>query len=52
MLGKICLLVCLFAIQSSRCTLPNNIQNLELDDITSLWEKFPFLIDKLKEAGM
>ena len=47
-----CLLFINFLIQSSTCALPNNIQNLELDDITSLWDKFPAIIDKIKEAGM
>ncbi|CAF0929613.1 unnamed protein product [Adineta ricciae] len=46
----ICLLFINFLIQSSTCALPNNIQNLELDDITSLWDKFPAIIDKIKEA--
>ena len=52
MLLKICSLVCLFLIQSTQCALPNNVQNAELDDLTSAWEKFPSLIDRLKEAGM
>jgi len=41
-----------FFIQPTTCAVPNNIQNLELDDVTSLWDKFPSLIDKIKEAGM
>jgi hypothetical protein len=32
--------------------LPAYLQNLELDDLTSLWDKFPALIGKIKEAGM
>jgi hypothetical protein len=31
---------------------PTNVQNVELDDITSIWDKFPSIIDKIKEAGM
>jgi hypothetical protein len=48
----LCLLLTDFFIQPTTCALPNNIQNLELDDVTSLWDKFPILIDKIKEAGM
>lgn len=32
--------------------MPTNIQNLELEDVTSSWDKFPSFIDKIKEAGM
>jgi hypothetical protein len=56
MLFKIFTLTCLFLIkffiQPTICAAPNDIQNLELDDVTSLWDKFPSLIDKIKEAGM
>ncbi len=56
MLLKIFTLTCLFLInffiQPTICAVPNDIQNLELDDVTSLWDKFPSLIDKIKEAGM
>lgn len=56
MLFKIFSLTCLFLmkcfIQSTICSLPNNIQNLELEDATSLWDQFPSFIDKIKEAGM
>jgi len=56
MLLKIFSLTCLFLIkffiEPTICAAPNNIQNLELDDVTSLWDKFPSLIDKIKEAGM
>ncbi len=55
MLFKIFSLTCLFLIkffiQPTTCALPTNIQNLELDDVTSLWDTFPSLIDKIKEAG-
>lgn len=47
-----CLVLTKFFIQPTTGALPNNIQNLELDDVTSLWDKFPSLIDKIKEAGM
>ncbi len=56
MLFKIFTLTCLclmkVIIQPTTCAVSNNIQNLELDDVTSLWDKFPSLIDKIKEAGM
>ena len=39
------------SIDPSVCPLPANIQNLELDDITSLWNKFPSIIGKIQEAG-
>ena len=39
------------SIDPSACALPANIQNLELDDITSLWNKFPSIIGKIQEAG-
>jgi hypothetical protein len=56
MVFKICSLTCLVLtnclIQLTTCAIPTNIQNLELDDITSLWDKFPSIIDKIKEAGM
>ncbi|UJR37331.1 hypothetical protein I4U23_030039 [Adineta vaga] len=45
-----CLLFVNVLIQSTTCALPSNIQNLELDDITSLWDKLPSIIDKIKEA--
>ncbi|CAF4643176.1 unnamed protein product [Rotaria sp. Silwood1] len=32
------------------CTLPTNVQSFELADITSLWNKFPSIIDKLEET--
>ena len=50
-LSLTCLLLTNLLIQPITCALPNNIQDLELDDITSLWDKFPVLIDKIKEAG-
>lgn len=56
MLIKIFLLTCLFFIitfvQPTTCALSNEVQNLEYDDITSLWDKFPSIIDKIKETGM
>jgi hypothetical protein len=39
-------------IEPTTCAFTNYIQNLELDDITSLWDKFPAIIDRIKEAGM
>ncbi|CAF1032001.1 unnamed protein product [Rotaria sordida] len=45
-----CLLSINFFIQSATCVLSNNVQNLEFDDITSLWDKFPSIIDKIKET--
>jgi hypothetical protein len=49
-------LTCLFLInifiQSTLCAVPTNIQNLELDDLISVWDKFPSMIEKIKEAGM
>jgi hypothetical protein len=39
-------------IEPTTCALPSYLQNLELDDLTSLWDKFPALIGKIKEAGM
>ncbi|CAF3690473.1 unnamed protein product [Rotaria sordida] len=44
------LLLTNFFIQPTTCALPTYIQNLELDDITSLVDKFPTLINKIKEA--
>ena len=38
-------------IEPSAGALPASLQNLELDDITSLWNKFPSIIVKIKEAG-
>jgi hypothetical protein len=56
MLLKIFSLICLFFlkffIQTTICSVPTNIQNLELEDVTSSWDKFPSFIDKIKEAGM
>ncbi len=57
MLLKVFFLICYLCfiniyIQPITCAVPTNIQNLELDDITSIWDKFPSLIDKIKEAGM
>ncbi|CAF3576654.1 unnamed protein product [Rotaria sp. Silwood1] len=45
-----CLLLIKFFIQPTTCALSNNIQNLEFDDITTLWDKFPSIIDKIKET--
>ena len=39
-------------IQPTTCALPDYIQNLELDDITSLWDKVPSIIGKVKDASM
>ncbi|CAF1325642.1 unnamed protein product [Adineta steineri] len=44
------LLLINFYIEPTTCAMPAYIQNLELDDITSLWDKFPIIIDKIKEA--
>jgi hypothetical protein len=41
-----------FLIQPTACALPDYIQNLELDDITSLWDKVPSIIGKVKDASM
>ena len=41
-----------FFIESATSALPNYLQNLELDDITSLLDRFPVIISKIKEAGM
>ncbi|CAF4805664.1 unnamed protein product, partial [Rotaria socialis] len=40
---------CIFT-QSTTCALSNNLQNLEYDDVISLWDKFPSIIDKIKET--
>jgi hypothetical protein len=47
-----CLFLTNFLIQPTTCAVPTNIQNLELDDVTSLWDKFPSIIDQIKETGM
>jgi hypothetical protein len=39
-------------IEPTTCDLPAYLQNLELDDITSLWDKFPSIINQIKQAGM
>lgn len=39
-------------IEQTTCALPEYLQNLELDDITSLWDKFPSIINQIKQAGM
>jgi hypothetical protein len=39
-------------IEPTTCAWSTNLQNLELDDITSLWDKLPSVIGKIKEAGM
>jgi hypothetical protein len=41
-----------FLIEQTTCALPEYLQNLELDDITSLWDKFPSVINQIKQAGM
>jgi hypothetical protein len=41
-----------FLIQPTTCALQDYIQNLELDDVTSLWDKFPSFIGKIKDASM
>jgi len=41
-----------FLIEPTTCVLPAYFQNLELDDITSLWDKFPSVINQIKQAGM
>lgn len=39
-------------VDQAKCELPAYIQNLQLDDITSLIDKFPAILVKIKEAGM
>jgi hypothetical protein len=41
-----------FFLEPTTCALPAYLQNLELDDITSLWDKFPSIIAQIKQAGM
>ncbi|CAM2721891.1 unnamed protein product [Rotaria socialis] len=36
--------------QPSACTLPVNLQNVDLVDITSSWERFPTIIRKIKDV--
>ncbi|CAF1180370.1 unnamed protein product [Rotaria sp. Silwood1] len=44
------LLLINFFIEPTTCEIPTFLQNLELDDITSLVDKFPSVISKIKEA--
>ncbi|CAF3831802.1 unnamed protein product [Rotaria sordida] len=37
-------------IQTLACAVPTNLQNLELTDVTSLWNQFPSIIDKINES--
>ncbi|CAF1562766.1 unnamed protein product [Rotaria magnacalcarata] len=39
-----------FFIEPTTCAIPAYIQNLELDDITSIVDKFPAILTKIKEA--
>jgi hypothetical protein len=48
----ILLLIASLFIQPTTAPLPTYLQNLELDDVTSLWDKFPSLIAQIKQAGM
>ncbi|CAF4832309.1 unnamed protein product [Rotaria magnacalcarata] len=41
---------CIFIPSTTCAALSNNLQNLEYDDVTSLWDKFPIIIDKIKET--
>ena len=49
-------LLCLFLtepwLHSKTRVLASRAQDIELDDVTSLWDKFPSIIDKIKETGM
>ncbi len=46
-----CLFLVKFFIQPTTYALPDNIQNLELDDIISQRDEFPSLIEKLEVTG-
>lgn len=41
-----------FFIEPAKSDIYNYVQNLELDDVTSLVDKFPMIISKMKDAGM
>lgn len=48
-----CLLVLFFTnilFEPTTCALPEYLQSIELDDITSLWDKFPSIIGQIKQA--
>ena len=49
-------LLCLFYgepwLHSRTRVIASRAQDIELDDVTSLWGKFPSIIDKIKETGM
>lgn len=40
-----------FLLQPTTTSVTTYLQSLELDDITSLWDKFPALIGQIKQAG-
>lgn len=40
-----------FILQPTTTSVTTYLQSLELDDITSLWDKFPALIGQIKQAG-
>jgi hypothetical protein len=41
-----------FFVQPTTSAVPTNIQTLQSDDITALLDKFPSVIDNIKETGM
>lgn len=41
-----------FLIEPTTPAIQNYFQNLELDDVTSLWDKFPSIVAQIKQAGM
>jgi len=41
-----------FLIEPTTCVLPTYLQNLELDDITSLQYELPSIISKISVIGM